>query len=528
MKLKLQPLLNTQFFLLLLGVTGQGMAETEIKALAGRLSPDSNLAQEIGANAVIKQTVNGPQVMDKNQSALTLDEKSKELIDNVRSVAGVASVAYELKKTGVDSATVSSALLPELQKLRQDLDRKVGLHEVLFRPLKEEADRLDEESRRLLEAGDLTAAKVIAEGFARLQERLLEAYAKLPAKEMNARTVLARNYVLSKQGEKAWYGRDDNYRPEIYHQIHEQTRSCAGIFMLGGSAPEGSAVLVGRNLVLTACHVLDKVVDAAAEMDVVFDYVRVTDPVTRVVSIAQTMERCAIKRVVFPPDGVAVATDDTTSPLDYALLEIEPPQQARVPVVINRPRVGLETPIVLVGHPLQVPQLVHDNSWVKYPYLVSEAEFNMLLVGVNNEFIGSGAAAAEADRFLQFYQEETVGGKKLYRYVNRKNGLALPAMGAECDTFPGDSGAPAMLRENGKLVGILVRGEPNQEQVKAAEDSRLKSNAYTAGWRHHEILLPVEVILDQLNRKCPKQPDDPNVPEAQRKSWQEHFEVKIQ
>ena len=446
----------------------------------------------------------------------------QEKLDSQKDLYGAApKIMYDLPKKLGEITDLTNPRLPELDKLRKDLETKFAPRFVpLLANLKAEVEVLDQRSREMLVNRDSNAGDGIAEGFRNLQRKILELYREIPLEAINERTYLASNFAIAKDGEKAWYGRDDNYRPEVYEIIHKATRSSVGIFPRNGhnsGKPRGSGVVIGRNLVLTANHVVDDAEDIEASFDVVFNYEEVRDPAAKTM-ITIPSSRHEITKVVYSADRENGAIDDKTGRADFAILEFnpiniggnplpaEPGKEIGLPIPLYASTYQRDTPIFLVGHPLSSPRMVHDNSWVKFPYLVSEREWKDLLCQVNAEFVGvgGGAAAEQADKFLRSYRKTEIGGGRFkYRYVARRDSVDVDAIGVESDTFKGDSGAPAMLRDTGEIIGILTRGEPDQEIVKAEERLRTKSGAYLSGWKHHEILLPSTVIIELMTRSHP-------------------------
>jgi V8-like Glu-specific endopeptidase len=431
--------------------------------------------------------------------------------DNVLNSHPDLPLTFDVQSTSPGRYEVTDVKLPAVSQWQADLDTKIDpSKQPLVSSVTEAVEALDVESKQALRTGNLSNFDSVTDKFEALKENILRTYATVPPSEHTVRTTLAKSYLTSQSGEKAWYGRDDNYRPEVYEMIYQQSRCCVGITKHKQMKPLGSGVLIGPNTVLTADHVIEDGI-GPDDFDVIFNYEQRRDENNEKLVDAPTAadsknkERLFVRKRVKAFYFVGTAPDPDSSPLDFALLQIdnpEPQEEKRTFVKISADRVTPDTPIFLIGHPRQAPRLVHDNSWIKFPYQVSESERMHLLVGVNGElgFSGSSDAAEEADKFMAFYKPQTdAAGRKSYVYINRRSGKALHYMGAECDTFHGDSGAPAMLRESGELVGILVGGEPDQEDM--PNEGRAKSNSYLAGWIHHEKLLPIVKVIEQLDKE---------------------------
>jgi V8-like Glu-specific endopeptidase len=444
----------------------------------------------------IIQTAAGNYILGE-KGIIKIEDKKKILT----STPGIPKTV-DVVSTGPHKAEITDQQLPTVSQWETDLDTKLGPKQKLVARVSEAVKALDVESKPILHSGDLSNTEGVTKKYKMLREDILTNYAEVPKSEHLVRTVLARAYLTSQSGQKAWYGRDDNYRPEVYQTIYQKSKCCVGITLRNQMKPIGSGVLIGPDTVLTAKHVIQNGVDAT-DFDVLFNYEQIFKPENRTLTDEPTTSRRHIKSTYF----LGKAPDKDSSPLDFVLLKIDAaqPDEKRPFVPISMDRVTPDTSIFLVGHPRRAQRLVHDNSWVKFPYEVSDPELQQLLVGVNAELAAAGSedAAAEADRFMSFYKPTTgKSGKKAYHYVNQRGGKAMRYMGAECDTFHGDSGAPAMLRESGELIGILVAGEPDQEDM--PNEGRVKSNPYVAGWLHHEKLLPITEVVDQLDNATKK------------------------
>lgn len=398
-------------------------------------------------------------------------------------------------------AEITDAKLTAVDQIQKDIDRTIDPEKQKFVANTSKAvAELDQVSKEAIRTGDEQKSQQTLAKIGEVKETILQDYAAAPKTEHTVRDTLALSLLRQKNVEKAWYGRDDNYRPEIYEMIYKQSRSCVGFVRHGGTAVKGSGVLVGPNMVLTAEHVIDDALNVN-EFDVLFDYEQVLDPVSRQLVNVNNV----IRRRVVSEYSRGKAVDKDSSPLDFVLLQIDPParaEQNRPPIPLSVTRVVPETPIFLVGHPRQSPRLIHDNSWVKFPYQVSEKEFTLLLAEVNGELKQAQVqdAAQEADTFAKCYKDYTdQTGHTSHLHIDIRGGKAVHCMGAECDTFHGDSGAPAILRETGDVIGILTAGEADQEDVPG--ENRAKSNAYIAGWLHHEIIIPTVKIVEQVDQE---------------------------
>ena len=64
----------------------------------------------------------------------------------------------------------------------------------------------------------------------------------------------------------------------------------------------------------------------------------------------------------------------------------------------------------------------------------------------------------------------------------------MPTIGANCDTFHGNSGSGAFLKRTQRVVGILIGGQPDVDRLRS-------------GWARHEAILPIGPILDEIRQK---------------------------
>ena len=83
-----------------------------------------------------------------------------------------------------------------------------------------------------------------------------------------------------------------------------------------------------------------------------------------------------------------------------------------------------------------------------------------------------------------FYPES---GDEVFEHFSLRWGLQ-PTIGANSDTYHGNSGSPVYSRRSHEVVGIFTEGEPDV------------AAPFQAGWRRHEAAIPVTVIVQQLDR----------------------------
>lgn len=329
-------------------------------------------------------------------------------------------------------------------------------------------------------------------------EVVLTAFANTPLAQRDDRVRLARlNTAVSEFRKKANYGDDDNFWPEVYSRMYKNSRSVVAVALRGRSTPVATGVLVGKDLVLTAAHVFGD--DEAQDFDVWFDFENTSNG-------ALPPKAFPIKKLVFEGQPVAGLTDMS---LDFALVEIgphvAPGQQPRtcaqmnyVPLPLTSVQSFRDDKVYVIGHPKGFYRTIHDNAKILFPYLLSERRKTALDADVESK-IPDYVAQVETDvskrREKELLELDDYRGsfKKVpegYKYVNRGLG---PAIGVDTDTFPGDSGAPALLRRGAGtadgVIGVFIGG--------------LSESVNVASWQYHEVILPIREVITQLNEQLP-------------------------
>jgi hypothetical protein len=154
-------------------------------------------------------------------------------------------------------------------------------------------------------------------------------------------------------------------------------------------------------------------------------------------------------------------------------------------------RVKRDDPLYLIGHPLGDPRTVHDNTFVYFPFRVTELEFTELEMAVRSEFLGSDDELMRLGEFRDSYQQRNLGGQTVYENFSLRWQLQ-PTIGVDSDTFHGNSGSPTYSRKTHRVVGILFDGEDDLD------------NPWQVGWRAHEAVLPIEAVVDRLDAVHPQ------------------------
>jgi trypsin-like peptidase len=416
-------------------------------------------------------TVSDPEVAKSLQNA---KPASEIVVPVISKEDGRDSLAFKTKATQEWTETVDKKLDAKEQTRVEGVTTAVSKVDDAVASYLKDPTQANEAARDQSYAGTL--------------DQLIEAYAN--ATDPEVRTRLAQVYSSMGTEQKAWYGRDDNYRPEVYKAIYDTASSCVALVDQADDRPFASGALIGEDLILTCSHqVADRDAD---DLQVWFDYEsgNPNDP---------RIEKCKVLSRVFngtPPRG-----DPTLSPLDFSVWKIQRPPgaKARQPLKLITKRVRRGVPIYLIGHPQRAPQTVHDNAWILFPFEASQNEMKELRIAVNAELIGrKGSSALLTDHFMKSYVPIPVpGGDRIFRYIGDWGGRRLPLIGVDSDTFKGDSGSPAILREKGAVIGILIEGQPDQGEF--GSNPTRETHGYHAGWTYHERVLPIREIVSELD-----------------------------
>ena len=290
----------------------------------------------------------------------------------------------------------------------------------------------------------------------------------------------------TRDASKAFYGRLDNYNPQVYQRIYQNSDSVALLARRFSGLPPspppamGSGVLIGRNLLITCNHVVTPFEPKFTDLQVSFAYDGQ--------SVSPTNQHGVEEKVLARGRVPAHASN----PLDYALILLKPNSENKgahelhTPAKLTTVEVVLDDPIYVIGHPLGRPRTVHDNAFVLFPYKVNEDGMKLLRATVCAETEGQPDRHTMLTAFMESYKPDGDGG---FRFLSRRWD-EHPAVGADCDTSSGDSGSPVFLRRTGRMCGILFRGQPDNEMF--------TNTPYRPGWRRHEEILPMGEILSDV------------------------------
>jgi len=146
---------------------------------------------------------------------------------------------------------------------------------------------------------------------------------------------------------------------------------------------------------------------------------------------------------------------------------------------------------------------VHDNSFVYFPFRVTPDEYIDIKLRVSAEFDSIEAEdqsyrEGKLKEFVDSYQLRESDGDPYYEYISVRFDHQ-PTIGADSDTYRGNSGSPVYNRRSHAVIGLLFDG---QEDL---------SEPWAAGWRAHEAVLPITKIVERLDTAAPDWRNDPRV-----------------
>lgn len=342
-------------------------------------------------------------------------------------------------------------------------------------------------------AADLRQLKRSAEVT---EQQLVQAYKTLGAGQRSEQRELVEQHAEVRRLSKSLYGldHDDRYPPQAYQRIYANSRGAFALRARQEDKPRCSAVLIGETLALTNNHcILD---ETAEEFEALFDY-------------EEDLDGNQLARQVFPVTAIRLSDEDERGNLDFVLLELGtnaegvPPGKAYPVQCLSLARVRRDDPLYVIGYPLGEPRTVHDNSFVYFPFRVTPDEYIAMKLLVSAEFDSIEAEdrsyrEGKLKEFVDSYQLRDGDGDPYYEYISVRFDRQ-PTIGADSDTYRGNSGSPVYHRRSHAVIGLLFDG---QEDL---------SEPWAAGWRAHEAVLPIVKVVEQLDIAAPEWRADPGV-----------------
>ena len=243
-----------------------------------------------------------------------------------------------------------------------------------------------------------------------------------------------------------------------------------------------SGVLIARDFVLTNQHCITGFF--INDLRVRFDYEERIDGSTlptRTLPVVAQLPMTASERSGFDFAVLQVGSDADGNHAG----ELYPVQ------CLSLSRVRRDDALYLIGHPLGDPRTVHDNTFVYFPFRVTELELTELEIAVRNEFIGADDEFERLEEFRQSYRLRNDGAQPVYENFSLR-WRSQPTIGVDSDTFHGNSGSPAYSRDTHKVIGILFDGEDDVD------------DPWSVGWSAHEAVLPIAVVVHRLDAVHPE------------------------
>ncbi len=326
-------------------------------------------------------------------------------------------------------------------------------------------------------------AKLQAEN---VESEIVDAYINAPMSREDGRALVEaykENAILQQRTFRKDY--NERYPPAAYQRIYANTRSSLALQLKGAELPQCSGVLIGPSVALTNRHCVSEY--QADELEAVFDY-------------ESDLDGNVSPRRVFPVKGIEFR--DSAEFLDFAILQLGASNGAQAGAVypvqcMSLAPVRRGEAIYVVGYPLGQPRAVHDNTHVYFPFTVDEKAHAELEIQVRAEF----KAGAEEDQsyrdgklreFVDAYRRRTESsGDVIYEYFSARFG-DQPTIGANSDTYAGNSGSPAFHRRTHALVGLLFDGHDQDDTA-----------PWSPGWRTHEAILPITEVLNAIEQQKP-------------------------
>ena len=116
---------------------------------------------------------------------------------------------------------------------------------------------------------------------------------------------------------------------------------------------------------------------------------------------------------------------------------------------------------------------------------MTESELNEIQLRTNLQYRGQ----PDADKLLESLKASYTLDPSSGNYLQHSQEYAdTPAIGADCDTFQGNSGSPVYHKSRHMVIGLIFAGEEDRPEP------------WQAGWQRHEMVLPIKPVLDVIKQ----------------------------
>jgi V8-like Glu-specific endopeptidase len=330
------------------------------------------------------------------------------------------------------------------------------------------------------------------------ENEVVLAYMSVPDSEREVQRELVEQHRELRRANKALYGyaRDDRYPPGAYKLIYENSRGVFALHAEPEPGPRCSAVLIGDRLGLTNEHCILE--ESADELKAIFDY-------------EDNVDGTHLPSVEYPITRILATDEELRGALDFLLLELGNDENgnspgSRYPVqCLSTSKVLRDDPLYVIGFPMGEPRTVHDNAFVYFPFEVDRAGYAELEILVKSELESiaeedASYADGKLKEFTDSYQarNDEAGEITGYEYISIRFGKQ-PTIGADSDTYRGNSGSPVYNRRTHAIVGLLFDGQEDLSQP------------WIPGWRAHEAILPITQVIAKLDIAAAEWRDDSGI-----------------
>lgn len=268
---------------------------------------------------------------------------------------------------------------------------------------------------------------------------------------------------------KARFAYDDRFSPQTFLAMFRRSRGGVAIWYKNKRIIDCSGVLIGVDLVLTSLHCVDG--SNPSDLEIWIDY-------------EEDLEKNRLPVRKYPVQKILAKGSVN---LDFALLQVSPSMDGKKPgdetpiQTLSSARVGLDDLLYVVGHPQGGPRLIADNAFALFPYEITQEELDEIKLRAEVRYLDSPDRKRILQEIDTSYKRK---GEKLLHLPSKW--FDNPTIGADCDTFHGNSGSPVYLKSSHTVIGILFAGEPD------------RTEPWEAGWKRHEAILAIGPIIEAI------------------------------